>query len=50
MLRVLLLLRTKMHGVLGFLTEFQACAKIAKAYLASQQKEIEEMETVLERL
>jgi len=50
-LRVLLLsMRTKMHGVLGFLTEFQAHAKIAEAYLASQQKEMEEMETVLERL
>jgi len=46
----LLSMRTKMHGVLGFLTEFQARAKIAEAYLASQQKEMEEMETVLERL
>ena len=46
----LLLMRTKMHGVLGFLTEFQARAKIAEAYLASQQKEMEEMETVLKRL
>jgi len=43
-------MRTKMHRVLGFLTEFQARAKITEAYLASQQKEMEEMETVLERL
>jgi len=47
---LLLLMRTKMHRVLGFLTEFQVHAKIAKAYLASQQKEMEEMEMVLERL
>ena len=46
----LLSMRTKMHGVLRFLTKFQAVVKIAEAYLVSQQKEMKEMETVLERL
>ena len=50
MLWVLLLtIRMKMHGVLRFLTEFQVQTKIAKAYLATQQKEMEEMEEIPEK-
>ena len=43
----LLTMRVKMHSMLGFLTKFQAHAKIAEAYLATQQKE---MEAILEKL
>ncbi|KAI9459265.1 hypothetical protein HD554DRAFT_2177018 [Boletus coccyginus] len=47
---VLLTMRTKMHGMLGFLTELQACAKVAEMYISSQQLEMEEMEALLEEL
>ncbi|KAI9449046.1 hypothetical protein HD554DRAFT_2181136 [Boletus coccyginus] len=46
----LLTMRTKMHGMLGFLTELQARAKVAETYIGSQQLEIEEMEALLEEL
>jgi len=46
----LLTMRMKMHGVLMFLTEFQAHAKISETYLASQQKVMEVMEMILEKL
>ncbi|KAI9464258.1 hypothetical protein HD554DRAFT_2175318 [Boletus coccyginus] len=46
----LLTMRTKMHGMLRFLTELQARAKVAETYIGSQQLEIEEMEALLEEL
>ncbi|KAI9463740.1 hypothetical protein HD554DRAFT_2040923 [Boletus coccyginus] len=46
----LLTMWTKMHGMLGFLTKLQACAKVAETYISSQQLEIEEMEALLEEL
>ncbi|KAI9464335.1 hypothetical protein HD554DRAFT_2175130 [Boletus coccyginus] len=47
---VLLTMRMKMHGMLSFLTKLQACVKVPKTYISSQQLEIEEMEALLEKL
>ncbi|KAI9454825.1 hypothetical protein HD554DRAFT_2042954 [Boletus coccyginus] len=44
----LLTMQTKMHRMLGFLSELQAHAKVAKTYIGSQQLEIEEMKVLLE--
>ncbi|KAI9573732.1 hypothetical protein HD554DRAFT_2035467 [Boletus coccyginus] len=46
----LLTMQTKMHRMLGFLSELQVHAKVAKTYIGSQQLEIEEMEALLEEL
>ncbi|KAI9453359.1 hypothetical protein HD554DRAFT_2043375 [Boletus coccyginus] len=46
----LLTMRTKMHRMLGFLTELQAHAKVAKTYIVSQQLELKETEVLLEQL
>ncbi|KAI9463752.1 hypothetical protein HD554DRAFT_2175474 [Boletus coccyginus] len=47
---VLLTMRMKMYGMLRFLTELQACVKVAKIYITLQQLEIEEMKVLLEQL
>ncbi|KAI9568612.1 hypothetical protein HD554DRAFT_2172388 [Boletus coccyginus] len=46
----LLTMQTKMHRMLGFLSELQARAKVAETYIGSQQLKIEEMEVLLEVL
>lgn len=46
----LLTMRMKICEMLEFLTELQACTKVAETYISSQQLEIEEMEALLEKL